>query len=1712
MLSSPSVAVLLLFAVAVAPVLAEATRSRSRSVTATTSETRFSETLTQEQSSSSWISRSRSHSVTTTTSETRFSETLTQEQSSSSWISRSRSHSLTTTTSETRDSQSQTETQIPSLSWMSRSASFTNTESGTLPLSPSETLLWTPTASFGSVSRSYTSSNATVSDTRLLTPSATMHVTLTGGSDSASPTATETTYSLSKSAEISRTLVSHSLSATGVATETFSATDSLTTSRTGTDSPTMSRTISRPFYAPAIHGCWVPHEIFENVTFVITIRGQHLRATDRFALVKPSHECLDFPNSSYSNVLKVAVDAASDVLNPTIAFAQTNLPQGSYTLCYRPSVYLNLTCPHVINVKGMAPWMNTTLLDNVSRASGVTVDGVDPVRFNRLNCRRGAVLGDKLPAGYEAGPLVKWDSVNFVFGNASLPVEPAERCIFVVQPFNATPGYAGIDVTFDASLSATSDALLLFVPSADDILPAVIPAGSVPPLCPTALPGFTLHAAGTPGTFGQWRVRMPLVVVVACAGAKGDLGKFASLSFTTVETPCANDCTDSEGVRRGLCNYTSARCICNEGYAGDDCATATICSHSENSPRVSGGKALVSRSGTHPCGVLVSSDGTNLGRAGPFGIASKASKLRLSSSNCSLAYVIFREGSYNGREALRLCEKDMPLVATKTAPLYASTLATFYVEFRGAAADDYFELLFASMSLTCPGETDSSGWVTPARVCHRRGRCQPLDLNLTLDVPDSAFGCLCDLPFAPPVPWGSCDACGFGYMTPTYPLCAAVPRCPQDCNRRGECTQRGCVCRPPYYGPMCESIGGQRVAASAALLSRFALDDGSGGDTENGASFLSCQVSGCKKDARETGISYYTPTTGDATYSSQLRSFSTLSDETALLPPRDVGLSLNSVPLPGSIGDYMLLQNVSGTPRDVTSRFSIATWVRLTANSSGFLYAKLDFAFGSDGRSPVLDRAVFDVQDRRTPLDGLLLRHTPLSLYFGVFVNGPMERIDIISVDVRRRTAARRKEDWFYVRHFFLDSNTRSKLFDGSWRFVTISVTRALSRLQAQIYVDGFTIDANVNFVQCLPFVPSKVDVRDVNATGAASAFDPGVSVLSSHGAVVLGYALVGALDEFRIYSPTIGPLSIVAIAGPEFLKNISITPPVLIAGIVVSACCGFLAGIIFLRRKKPLTEQAKAEKDDATEPVKNESDNNCGNSADEKEIEQNSPARNPLESSPTFQAVTPVEQPTSSGKDCDEEKSEDDNEQEVDCEMEKDFNRKVEYSKSLTAVEPADMATQSNKAAAREIHKKHKTRKTVVTVVAATAQLQQTSGDVVTTTNSRQQLGNSHSESVAAVLQCTSLCQFTWQVMALNIGSFQWPISFSEVVGVATAAIALCFDVGFNVSFGISFYITTGVALAAFLVVLVYVILEAAKSEETRAQDRAERLQRRRESLRRGLGGAVERSREEWVVWTAIVTLATVYLPATRNSIVGVFCYYTIQCEYFCYNEAAHWSIVYTGVANLALVTLCAPIMFARLTLQKRREFLQHYASFEESADDDDLKREIAVSSSVLQLRDAQWIIFLRHDHSPFAGIYDGFQWSFGYFQACSMIAKAVICFATLSTNANTDSQVVAVTVIHGFFALAVCFVRPYILDVCNAVVCIGQVFIIVMLSVNCYFRLEAENRDELLGYILTGMAAAFLVLQISVVIYFFKRAVPGGDIGECANSKESVTQELAA
>ena len=1443
----------------------------------------------------------------------------------------------------------------------------------------------------------------------------------------------------------------------------------------------LSATISRPFYAPAILNCSVPYTVYENVTFAVTIRGQYLSAADRFAFVHPSSGCLAALH--LSTVLK-RVNDSRDVLFPTITLAQSLLTAGVYSVCYRPSIHFNLTCPQYITVAGMAPWMNTSLLLSAAESTGAA-----PVEFNRQHCKHGLVQGDPLPAGFEAGPMIKWDTMDFSFGNGSLQIEPGEQCMFVVQPYNATPGFDGVEIAYDASLSSSGDALLLFLPVG---FGRPVSPQSASPSCPTSIPGFSLVAVGIPGTLGKWRAPLPRAIVVACAGSKGDMGKFAGMSYTTVPSPCPGDCKDSTGALRGTCDRTSMVCTCDYGFTGEDCSLPSICRFGADSTTSTGGKVIVSRSGRFPCGILATADGSNLDRAGPFGVAAKVSKLKLSSNNCSVAYVSFRQDSHAGREALRLCQSDVASVLSKTVSIFMSlTNSTFYVEFRGASEDDSFEVVYSSLALTCPGEPDSSGWVT-TKVCHSRGACLPYDFNVSVDLPSSAFRCACEKPYGPSIAWGSCDACGFGFLGPTYPTCDSRPTCPQNCNNRGTCTNSGCVCNALFYGSMCESfIGGQVAAASATLVSRFGMNDGSGGDTEElpvSAAFMSCQVVGCKVDVRNTGNSFYTPSGGQTTFSGHRRSYAATATTNVTSVTNDEGVSLNSVPLSGSIGDYLIQPNISGTPRDVHGRFSVASWVRLTKNSSGFLYAKIDSAFYSDGRSPILERAVYDVQDRTAPVENLLLRNSPFSLYFGIFINGPHERVDIISVDVARRNISTTKEGWFYIRSFFLDESTRGKLFNGDWHFITVSVTEAPSRIQAQIYVDGGTIDANVNFVQCLPFLPSAVAVRDLNASGAATSFDPLVATVFPRGAAVIGYALVGSLDEFRIYSPGIGPLSMVEIAGPQFLSNLALTPPILLAGLVVSAVCGVIGAALLFRRKTSAVtieeENAAIEEDDDEEltavlPVLADPE-----PGDVDMLCEGLPADTPLPpdptASPNAEAVreqrheNPLVPPSTSPQPSEQVPS-DKPQPTLETQSEQEPFRE---GAALPTSEKDELASSTivhlNSDAVNAALTKQKKSKTVMALANTTGQMNLTVSTVkATSTVNNGDNASSVISTERLFVQNTSLCQYVWQVLALNMGGFQWPFGFISTAGVGAAAASLCFDVGFSVSFGISFYCTVGLALLAFCIVLGYLILELTKSSETIEAERLDRLRRRRESLLQGNGGLVRRTKKEWIVWTSIVTLSTMYLPATRNSIIGAFCYYTIQCEYYCYHEQAHWNVVYTGSVCLFFVTLCAPIMFARLTHIKRKEFLTHHHG--SSEDSDAVKR-----------LETEWVVFLRNDHSPFSGIYDSFEWYFAYFQTIAMIAKAVICFATLATDANSNTQTLVVTIIQGFFALGISVARPF-LPVCNAIVCVGQLFIVLTLAVNCYFRLDAENRDVLFGYILLGLSVGCLVFQLTAVVFYF-------------------------
>ncbi|MDP2059458.1 MAG: hypothetical protein Q8J97_06955, partial [Flavobacteriaceae bacterium] len=264
------------------------------------------------------------------------------------------------------------------------------------------------------------------------------------------------------------------------------------------------------------------------------------------------------------------------------------------------------------------------------------------------------------------------------------------------------------------------------------------------------------------------------------------------------------------------------------------------------------------------------------------------------------------------------------------------------------------------------------------------------------------------------------------------------------------------------------------------------------------------------------------------------------------------------------MGDYVMQLDIAGTSRDAQGMFTIAAWVRLTDATRGFVAAKVDAAFYSDGAIPALEAAMFDAEDRYAEFEDLRLPRDNYSVYFGVFANGPKRRVDVVLMNPDKRPAKNSagggadREDWLVVRHFRLGDEVGALLFDGEWRFLSLQFKRSTGNFDGQIYVDGKTAPTDPNFVQCFPWLPAGARAP------APQLSDPLVTDVRGGAAMVFGYRLRGSLDEIRIHDKDLQHTTIVDIGGEIFKRELEIDTTALLAVGIVGIVC-FVAGIVLL-------------------------------------------------------------------------------------------------------------------------------------------------------------------------------------------------------------------------------------------------------------------------------------------------------------------------------------------------------------------------------------------------------------------------------------------------------------------------------------------------------------------------------------------------------------------
>ncbi len=743
--------------------------------------------------------------------------------------------------------------------------------------------------------------------------------------------------------------------------------------------------------------------------------------------------------------------------------------------------------------------------------------------------------------------------------------------------------------------------------------------------CPLDMPGYTLKRVITYGVYLDAGEAFSFaghvddgMILVACSGKLNVDGLGSLMQYKVQGTFCPNDCMDTTGTQNGLCTAPEAdvwRCQCNNGFTGADCSRPATCRGTGPAATVmrgAGGEPEVMSMQDNSCGAQIFAEpkATSSVSMERYGIGFAITSVQMRSGNvteCAVYFIAIRKGDALGDLIKKLCPDDLYVVSNRSADAFRGVVTdavSIYLEYRGDPGDT-FTVVYSPVSLVCPGRVGASGVPSTAdEICDGKGSCVRLNYeSSTGALPVTLYRCECRSPWASTFSTDSggvsCDTCAFGYKKSTYPVCEPATVCAANCSSAGVCVEGvGCKCFPGRYGLDCQLIDdGDRLGSlSGELIHRLPLNAFDAGNAVESGSYdrtlTMCSLPGsqrpCRADARVRGRK---SPQQESTSAKQVLSGSIFSrrqsnasaDGNGTLAlnasaTQDLGLSLNTLSSMDTYPDFIRTDNISGTSLDVYGAMTLAGWVRFSSRSDGFFFAKVDSGFLTDGRSPALERARFDVLDRFLPETALMSANAgdSLSTHMAVYVEGSKKRISLLVSDPDARATAQTKEDWFYVRHFRLGA-AAGDLFDDSWRFVALRIYQRNYRKEAQIFIDGVSQAVDPNWVQCLPWVPKRIRHWH-HWIGNLS-----LSFLAPGASIMWGYRLKASLDELHVYRTALSPTVIPRVGGISGRSPIEIwLLSILIALDSIAILLGM--GVALYHIVRLIRERRKAAKAKATD------------------------------------------------------------------------------------------------------------------------------------------------------------------------------------------------------------------------------------------------------------------------------------------------------------------------------------------------------------------------------------------------------------------------------------------------------------------------------------------------------------------------------------------------
>ena len=322
------------------------------------------------------------------------------------------------------------------------------------------------------------------------------------------------------------------------------------------------------------------------------------------------------------------------------------------------------------------------------------------------------------------------------------------------------------------------------------------------------------------------------------------------------------------------------------------------------------------------------------------------------------------------------------------------------------------------------------------------------------------------------------------------------------------------------------------------------------------------------------------------------------------------------------------------------------------------------------------------------------------------------------------------------------------------------------------------------------------------------------------------------------------------------------------------------------------------------------------------------------------------------------------------------------------------------------------------------------------------------------------------WQVITLFFTSITFPFDFTDTFGRISAIFAVDFTFVYDIDIVITFYLGVALVLSAFIIFFVVTLLEKPKSAD---QIQELHMKARGDQEEAHKAGKVYeppgKTAQEMVTFLSLFAVSTLYLPVTRNSIQIIWCHRSVQCALDCtltderYRNAFIVSVV-TGI----VVSIMLPTYIATIIHRKREEFRLFLANNEH----EDVEEE--------------WCAFVGDDLSPYKTIYSGFEFKYMYFYVLLMVLKAVMCIPVLALPSDSIEQLAAVLAVQCTFTVLMFATSPFLLDVCDYILQIGQTYVLFTLVISCFYRADPTNAAW--AYILNITAFLNLAVQLFLSI----------------------------